>query len=281
MKLCEIDPHLRFGAALRYEMPYNETPVRVTDCRIFYVTEGRAEISIDGNDYLLIPGSLFYCSGGSRYTVHTRDGFSLISLNFDLSQRYNLQALPLSPSRESEKWALMPVYHDRVEDSDFLNTHLFLPSGTAMQDAAEKIVADFSSADPLRQLLCCQRLKLLLLELHRIHTDRIPDKVRFVREYIRQHYAEKITNKALADLVGYHEYYLNRIFSECIGMNLHSYLLSVRLRHAKSMILNTDLSLQSIAEQCGFGSYAHFSSYFKQTYRQSPNQYRRQLRSNI
>ena len=64
-------------------------------------------------------------------------------------------------------------------------------------------------------------------------------------------------------------------------MNLHSYLLSVRLEHAKELILNTDLSLQAIPSQVGFGSYAHFSSYFKQIYNYSPAQYRKQLRGNI
>lgn len=281
MKLCEIEPHLRFAATLRYEMPYNKKPVKVTDCRIFYVIEGQAEIAIDGSSYLLVPGSLFYCCAGSQYTVQTRDGFSLISLNFDLSQAHSRQALPFSPERDPKKWNCIPVYAEAVDDSRFLNTHFFLSNGVAFRETAEKIVTDFAATDQLSQQLCCQRLKLLLMELHGANNTQIPEKVHTVQEYIRQHYAEKITNKTLADLVGYHEYYLNRIFHASTGMNLHSYLLSVRLNHAKSMILNTAFPLQTIAEQTGFGSYAHFSAYFKQTYQQSPAQYRKHLRSNI
>ena len=124
-------------------------------------------------------------------------------------------------------------------------------------------------------------MKLLLLELHRASQKELPEKLQTVREYIHDHYAERITNKTLADLVGYHEYYLNRIFLSYTGKNLHSYLLSVRLEHAKELILNTDLSLQVISSRVGFGNYAHFSAYFKQICHQSPAQYRKQLRSNI
>ena len=124
-------------------------------------------------------------------------------------------------------------------------------------------------------------LKLLLLELHRANQNELPEKVRLVQEYIHEHFAEKITNKDLSDLVGYHEYYLNRIFLNCTGANLHEYLLHIRLTHAKEMILNSDLPLQVIAEQVGFGSYAHFSSYFKRSYNYSPAQYRKLLRGNI
>jgi len=281
MKLCELAPHLRFAAALRYEMPYNKKPVKVIDCRIFFVTEGHAQVMIENQSYTLEPGSLFYCCGGSQYTVQTQDGFSLISLNFDLSQEHSRQTLPFSPVRDPKIWDGMPIHRDVIDDSSFLNDHLFLPNAATVQETVEKIVSDFTATDSISRQLCCQRLKLLLLELHRVNHTQIPDKVRIVQEYIQQHYAERITNKTLAYLVGYHEYYLNRIFSANIGMNLHSYLLSVRLNHAKSMILNSGLPLQAIAEQSGFGSYAHFSAYFKQTYQQSPARYRKQLRSNI
>lgn len=281
MKIAQLDPHLRFAAGLRYEMPYNKKPVRVTDCRIFYVTTGNASITVDKSTYHLEPESLFYCCAGSQYTVETQDGFSLISLNFDLSQRYCSAQLPVPPIRDPKQWELMPVYAEAIDDSAFLNGHLFLPNAAAFLESLEKIIADFTAADPLSRQLCCQRLKLLLLELHRANQKNLPEKVLIVQEYIHEHYAEKITNKTLADLVGYHEFHLNRIFANSTGANLHSYLLHIRLEHAKELILNSDTSLQEIAHQVGFGSYAHFSSYFKQTYNYSPAQYRKLLRKNI
>jgi len=281
MKIREIDPYLRFAASLRYEMPYNKKPVKVTDCRIFYVTDGYAHVTIRENRYALEPDTLFYCCAGSQYTVETQNGFSLLSLNFDLNQQHCAADLPISPVREPKLWNTMPVFAAFIEDSGFLNDHLVIHNATSFTDSIQKIISDFTSTNAVDRIVCCQRLNLLLLELHQSSKTELPEKVKTVLEYIQQYYAEKITNKDLADLVGYHEYYLNRIFLSYIGLNLHSYLLHVRLEHAKQLILNTDLPLQSIADQTGFGNYAHFSAYFKQTYNYSPAQYRKQLRSNI
>ena len=100
-------------------------------------------------------------------------------------------------------------------------------------------------------------------------------------KYIEENYEKHLTNKELAALAGYHEYYLNRLFLAATGGNLHSYLLKVRLNRAAYLILNTDLSLQEIQAMVGFNSYPHFSSSFKQQFGFSPAQYRRGLKNRI
>jgi len=83
----------------------------------------------------------------------------------------------------------------------------------------------------------------------------------------------------LADLVGYHEYYLNRIFTAYVGQSLHAYLMNIRLSRASYLILNTDMDLKDIPEQAGFSSYPHFSAAFKRVYGYAPAKYRKHLRN--
>ena len=94
-------------------------------------------------------------------------------------------------------------------------------------------------------------------------------------------YASDISNKTLADLAGYHEYHLNRLFLSHTGTNLHNYLLRLRINRASLLIQNTDLPLKEIAEKTGFHSYPHFSAYFRQVSGCSPAQYRRQMQESI
>ena len=168
-----------------------------------------------------------------------------------------------------------------MTDSAFLNGHLFLENAADYLPALERIAQNFTSTDRFGRELAGAELKSLLTTLHRRDPGQLPQKVVQVQEYLQTHYARPITNKELADLAGYHEYYLNRIFTAATGQSLHRYLLNVRLNRAAYLILNTDLELQDIPEQVGFGSYPHFSGYFKQVYGCSPAQYRKQLRSNI
>lgn len=281
MRVCDVNPFLRFASLLLYDTSYNNTEVRVSDCRLFYILDGSAQLRIGAQDYSLSAGSAFYCCAGSCYRIQTRDTLRLISLNFDLTQRFCDHRLPIPPSRDPSQWEAMPIHKDPVTDSAFLNDHLFLPLGSHLQEQLTAIVEAFSAGDRFSRELAGAMLKTLLTQLHRQLSGVLPPKLAQVQAYIQSNFAKPITNRELAELVGYHEYYLNRIFSEHTGMNLHSYLLRFRLSRASYLILNTDMELQQIPEQVGFGSYPHFSSYFKQVYGCSPAQYRKRLRSNI
>ena len=227
-------------------------------------------------------GGINYAScEGETVTIHTRDGLQLMILNFDLTQQHNGCSLPIPPSRDPAQWQTMPIHAEPVDDSGFLNSHLYLESGSHFQERLTQIIEEFSSGDRYSPELSSAALKTLLTMLHRQLSGQLPPKIMQVQSYIQNNFASPITNRELAELVGYHEYYLNRIFLEHTGMSLHSYLLRVRMNRASHLILNTDLELQDIAEQTGFGSYPHFSSYFKQVYSCSPAQYRKRLRNTI
>lgn len=281
MQLCDLNPYLRFAAEMLYDISYNATAVRVSDCRLFFILTGQAEIFIDKRHYSLRDGDLFYCCGGSRYSIHTKDSLRLISLNFDLTQKHNRQVLPLPPCRDPEKWDAMEIYGADFTDSPFLNGHLFLQNEGHLQSELQGLAEEFGAAGLFSRELCSAMLKRILIRLHQADPRQIPPMVDEVQRYIQENYPSPLTNRSLAQLAGYHPYYLNRVFTECTGMSLHEYLLQVRLRNAIHLILNTGLELQDIAEQVGFGSYPHFSSYFRQKQGCSPAQYRKRLRSSI
>ena len=275
MNIYDLMPRLRFAAQLRYEMHYNQKNVKVTDCRIFYVTEGHGQLQIDGNRYSLQPGCLFYCCAGSIYKVSTQKGFSFFSLNFDLSSHSDRSRLPVSPETEPAKWNTMAVFADSVPDSRFLNSHLFLDVAGKLGETIQDLVQDHSTGDPLSQEMAQTKLKLVLLQLHRSKPNPLPAKLQTVQNYIQDNYRKKITNTELAALVGYHEYHLNRLFLSSTGLTLHEYLLKVRLTQAYALITNTNLPLQTVAEQTGFTAYPHFSNSFRTVYGLSPTQCRK------
>ena len=279
MKLYEINPFIRFAALVNYKSKDN--PVKVTDCRIFYITGGNADIFIENQHYTLQPGSLFYCCSGSEYRIDAPDGFLPICINFDLTQANNTRILPLSPWKRTESMPGVPVFYEHIEDSPLLNSHLYLPEAKYFFHFIEKILSEFSGNALYFREICGSILKELLLELHRVQRTPAPSKIDFIIKYIETNYARDITNKDLAALTGYHEYYLNRLFLAHTGTHMHNYLIKIRLNHASYLILNTDLPLKAIPEKVGFNSYPHFSSYFKQHFGFSPADYRKKLRENI
>ena len=279
MKLCDINPHLRFAAHTSYCSSIPKA-VKVTDCRIFYVHSGCCEIFIKNKHYSLTKNSLFYCCGGSEYRILAPDTLSIFSLNFDLTQEHNEDVFPFSPVPLEKITPDTPFYFNELEDSQILNTHLVLDDGEAFFAQINRILSEFANQTMFFLELCSGILKELLIELHR-NQETTSSKINYILSYIESNYADDLCNRTLAALVGYHEYHLNRLFLSYTGTTIHNYILRVRLNHASHLILNTDFSLNAIAEKVGFHNYSHFSTYFRQHFGFSPSQYRNQLKNRL
>lgn len=90
--------------------------------------------------------------------------------------------------------------------------------------------------------------------------------------YVAEHYMENITLKNI-DL-GYEPHYLSRVFNESIGMNFRDFLNSYRVEQAKTLLRNTDFSIDDICESVGFQTRRSFDRSFKKIIGLTPLQYR-------
>lgn len=98
-----------------------------------------------------------------------------------------------------------------------------------------------------------------------------------VTEYLRLHYAEKITLDDLADFTGYNRTYLSTFFKVHTGTNFHEYLTRVRFQHAVYDLTYTQKTLTQVALDNGFPELKLFNQRFRAAFEQSPAQYRARL----
>jgi AraC-like DNA-binding protein len=68
--------------------------------------------------------------------------------------------------------------------------------------------------------------------------------------------------------------YLNRLFRTGFGLSAAAALERARCSRAESLLLRTDLAVESIAEQCGFADSSHFSHRFGAIHGTSPRAFR-------
>lgn len=95
-------------------------------------------------------------------------------------------------------------------------------------------------------------------------------------EYIRNQYRNPELKVAdVANFTGIERSYLYRIFTNNLHCSVQEYILSVRLKQACRLLTYSAEPVGVIAYSCGFESPAYFSSVFKDAYKMTPMEYRR------
>jgi len=83
-----------------------------------------------------------------------------------------------------------------------------------------------------------------------------------IEQYLEEHFTLDITNDTLCRMISCSEATLIARFQRQTGTTPHKYLSKKRLEQAKNLITQTDLSINEIAEQCGFRDSLYFSRAF-------------------
>lgn len=72
--------------------------------------------------------------------------------------------------------------------------------------------------------------------------------------------------------------YLSAIFSETTYSSIENFIILKKIDYAKSLIINTDLTLTEIAYKLNYSSVAHLSSQFKKTTGLTPSSFQKILK---
>jgi len=84
-----------------------------------------------------------------------------------------------------------------------------------------------------------------------------------------------LSREELARLANMSQRQLQRLFREHLGMTPTHYYLTLRLRRARELLLQTDMSIMHITMACGFQSACHFSKSYRDAFGTAPTRERR------
>ena len=105
------------------------------------------------------------------------------------------------------------------------------------------------------------------------------DKVKDIINFLTDNYRDSLTLDEVADHFGLSKAYLDRLFKTEVQTSLIHYLQLIRLQHAYDLLVNTDLPVTVIADQCGFANVRSLQKIFKDVYSATPSTYRKKLKS--
>ena len=94
-----------------------------------------------------------------------------------------------------------------------------------------------------------------------------------MKNYLQAHY-QRVTLEVMAGKFNLSEPYISKYFKEKAGVTFGDYVQQIRMKKAKTLLKNSNMTVEAVAESVGYPNVEHFSRLFKKKYEVSPSQYR-------
>ena len=101
------------------------------------------------------------------------------------------------------------------------------------------------------------------------------DNLFYLLNYIQANYTH-VTVWELADFFHYSERQISRLIKEHTGMNFPDLIRRLKLRRSAELLINPDLSVNTVMESVGYADLSSFYKAFKSFYGMTPAQYRQE-----
>ncbi|MBQ7247474.1 MAG: AraC family transcriptional regulator [Lachnospiraceae bacterium] len=204
---------------------------------IYYVDRGRGTFISDGEETEVGAGSLFFVRPGAstKIIADRHDPWYFHWIGFDGRLAERLAALPLVMEHVTDIFSHM----DRVEE--------------------------YSN---MREEYLVSQLLLLLCEI--FPAQKRKDYVSYVTNYIDTNYMRRISIEEIASELGIDRHYLARLFGAAVGKSMREYLVAVRMKEARRLLLS-GLTCGETALAVGYSDQASFSRSYTRFYGIAPS----------
>jgi len=223
--------------------------------RIYYVTEGKAEIVLKNKTIVLEPGFIYFIPA---FTV-------MRSILIEPMGHYYIHFAPTNTT--FNKNFLKEFMLETKVKGDELTLLAFK---NAMDYRFNKSTKDRLMLDSLLNMLMAKLIK------ENPHPKK-PDWAIEIEDFIIKNLSSNITVQSLADKTGYDRTYFSILFKEIFKISPKEYIIEERIKTAQMMLAKKDYSMAEICEQTGFISTMYFSRIFKKKTGFAPSDYRKKL----
>lgn len=95
-----------------------------------------------------------------------------------------------------------------------------------------------------------------------------------IAHFLEQHVFEGITIQELSNKLNFHRTYVSKCFKEVYGISPKDFLSTIKINKARTLLQETEISIERLAQQLCFSSAGHFSSRFRSETSMTPSQFR-------
>lgn len=274
MSFTNLNPVVRSAALISRLGSAEEC--RAYDSRIIYVFSGDLNATVDGKKLgHLGAGELIYIPAGIPYKLKSKF-LEAALITFDVTSENPLPTERIPPSA--------------TQDFDESRCHfptlapfdkaIHLSEMESEAYSLESIANLFISEEGAFRARASAILKTVLLKLAEASDEHaLPSRmVESLDKYIRENFADDISNTELGAIFGYHPFYISKILKDKKGITLKQYIIKYKLSVARVLLENSAKTINEISEQTGFTDASYFTKTFKGVYGETPKEYRNRFK---
>ncbi len=209
-----------------------------------FCEKGKITYYLDNQKYVSDSGSVILLPKGRSYTLYRNESGAFPLINFDCTEEIPGKTFHVFPIQSPKPY--MELFRQMEKMILFEENHAK-----------------------------CMMLFYEMLDLLSKENDSSSGVLEPAMAYIEKNYTDSaLTNQILAELCNISEVGFRQKFLKHYGTPPHQYIISLRLKKAKQLLLSApQKSVTEIALQCGFSSVYHFCRMFKKYTNQTPTEY--------
>lgn len=221
---------------------------------IEFILSGKGTYSIDGKDYIVEPGMVFFMTPVNFHTLNVENVIMYnIMFTDNMCSNFYLSKI----ATENFPVAL------KINESDM----------PFLKSAADELVSnkdDFSYATQL--------LDTVVAKLEKIAgkgKKRKMSAISMAELYILNNFRNNLSLNQVAQYAGFSPSYFSALFKQTTGKTFKEYTTELKFEYAKKLLAFSALTVTQICIESGFDEYTNFIRRFKQRFGLSPGEYRK------
>jgi AraC family transcriptional regulator, transcriptional activator of pobA len=245
-----------------------------------FVIRGKARIQIDATFTDVEKGNLIFINPNQIHgatPLENKTKLVAIVSNYSLLRNFYLDS--------TEARYILPIINQEITLPNLLNSDE--PITKDIRTSIFQLINEFNTKKPGYELLIKSKLYHVLGLMVRqsqeiIHKNKLSlnqqdvlsVEFRYFLQYLEENHDKEIRINEAAAMINVSPSHFYRVFKKITGKTLIEYINTLRIYKAESLLGNTQLSIEEIAEKVGFTSATYFGRVFQQYKNYSPSVYR-------
>lgn len=223
--------------------------------RMHYVTDGNGIIRLNGKEYMVSQGDIFFIFPAIPHSIESKENFRYIYISY-LGVRANQIMEKLKITKNNF------IFKNCEEIESFLKSALKFKSETIDLISESTLLYSFSVIGEK------------ISETGKQKRSKEAENILHIKKYIEDNFSDfSLSCEKISREFSYNKNYVSTVFKKKFGVGISEYIRTVRIQRAVALIEQNFSSVKEIAYRCGFCDQLYFSKVFKEKIGISPKKY--------